>query len=117
MLYNLWLFDTRVGFRKYDQFVHAYGFGITTWICWQAIRRQLSNPVPRPGVLLLVALAAMGLGAFNEVIESAATRLVERTNVGGYENNAWDLVFNLLGCIIAAAVIWINGRAKGGSAA
>jgi len=33
VLYSLWLIPERL---KYDQVVHAYGFGITTWLCWQA---------------------------------------------------------------------------------
>jgi len=45
----------------------------------------------------------MGLGALNEVVEFAATRLMPRTNVGGYENTGWDLVSNLAGCLIAVA--------------
>ena len=31
VLYNLWLVPGRL---KYDQFVHAFGFGVTTWLCW-----------------------------------------------------------------------------------
>ncbi len=47
----------------------------------------------------------MGLGAMNELVEFAATKLLPGTNVGGYDNTGWDLVANLVGCVIAAAAI------------
>jgi hypothetical protein len=34
VLYNLWLVP---GLLKYDQVVHAYGFGLVTWVCWQGL--------------------------------------------------------------------------------
>ena len=52
----------------------------------------------------------MGFGALNEVIEFAATQLLPNTNVGGYVNTGWDLVFNLLGSTIAACMIYGFGR-------
>ena len=40
VLYSLWLIP---GLLKYDQIVHAFGFGVTTWICWHA---RLFHPAP-----------------------------------------------------------------------
>lgn len=110
VLYNLWIVPERL---RYDHVVHAYGFGITTWVCWQALRARLAaggDARPTAGMVLLAVLASMGLGALNEEIEFAATKLVEKTNVGGYENNAWDLVANMAGALIAGAIIWARGR-------
>jgi hypothetical protein len=39
------------------------------------------------------------------VAEFAATHLTKDSNVGGYENTGWDLVFNMFGCTVAAIVI------------
>ncbi len=48
----------------------------------------------------------MGFGAFNEIIELLAVLLFDATQqVGGYLNNALDLVFNLIGSIIACFFI------------
>ncbi len=108
VLYSLWMVEP---YLKFDQLVHAYGFAITTWLCWEAlragIRRQCGRDELRPtmGVLTLCAAGGMGFGAFNEVVEFIATRLIEGTNVGGYVNTGWDLVANMVGCIIAAVVI------------
>jgi hypothetical protein len=52
----------------------------------------------------------MGFGALNEVVEFAATQLLPDTNVGGYVNTGWDLVFNLVGSAAAALAIGLGGR-------
>jgi hypothetical protein len=48
VLYTLWLIPGRL---KYDHIVHAYGFGVTTWVCWQGLRsaiRKRSGGAPAP---------------------------------------------------------------------
>ena len=111
VLYTLWLIPGRL---KYDQIVHAYGFGVTTWVCWQgltaAIRRRGGAAKPTLGLLVLAAAAALGFGALNEVVEFVATLLVPETNVGGYRNTGWDLVSNLVGATVAATLIWFGER-------
>ncbi|MDJ0974546.1 MAG: DUF2238 domain-containing protein [Planctomycetota bacterium] len=109
VLYNLWLIPERI---KYDQLTHAYGFGVCTWVCWQGLCRLTSAAQPTFGRLALAGLAAMGLGAMNEVIEFAATLSMPETNVGGYRNTGWDLVANLTGIVIAA--LWIRAATKRG---
>lgn len=114
VLYNLWIIPQKL---KYDQLVHAWGFGLTTWLCWQALCAATADQKPdrpslrpTPGIMVLCAAAGMGFGALNEVIEFGATLLLPNTNVGGYENTGWDLVYNLIGSTIAAAIIWCAGR-------
>lgn len=106
VLYSLWLIP---GYLKYDQVVHAYGFGIATWVCWQgirsAIRRRGGQASPTVGLLVLAATAGMGLGALNELVEFLATLLIPETNVGGYVNTGWDLAANFLGATAAALII------------
>lgn len=112
VLYSAWLIPQRL---KYDQIVHAYGFGVTTWLCWQALsssmRRQFQVTLtPSYGLLVLCAAAGMGFGALNEVVEFIAVLTIPNTNVGGYENTGWDLVANLCGASLAALLLWIKGR-------
>jgi len=111
VLYNLWLLPGKL---KYDQLVHAYGFGITTWMCWQALRAALrhrgADARPTAGLLVLCVAAGSGFGAFNEVVEFSTVLMLPTTNVGGYMNNAWDLVANLIGAI--AAAVWIGLSSK-----
>lgn len=115
VLYNLWLVPDLI---KYDQAVHVFGFGITTWLCWQGLRAAMSEAGiarlrPSVGLMVLCAAGGMGFGAFNEVVEFFATLMIPNTNVGGYINTGWDLVANLVGSVIAAALIWWVGRARG----
>jgi uncharacterized membrane protein YjdF len=114
VLYSFWLIPERL---KYDQIVHAYGFGITTWLCWHALssslrRRYGVNPAPTAGLLTLCAAAGMGFGALNEVIEFAAVLSLPDTNVGGYENTGWDLVANLVGAVVAALLLRFRASAR-----
>ncbi|MAW59526.1 MAG: hypothetical protein CMJ94_01680 [Planctomycetes bacterium] len=108
VLYNWWLIPERL---KYDQLIHAYGFALTTWVCWEALRPQLRDPRPRLGVLVLCAAAGSGFGALNEVVEFIAVLTIPETNVGGYENTGWDLVANLVGATVAAVLIRCFARA------
>jgi len=90
---------------KYDQLVHAYGFGVTAWLLWHLLAHHY--PVLRGSWTIYVypALAAMGLGAVNEIIEFGAVLMVPETNVGGYYNTLLDLCFNALGAILAMVVV------------
>lgn len=115
VLYSLWLIPGRL---KYDQIVHAYGFGVTTWMCWHIVRHALRSadtggPVrPTFGILTLCAAAGMGFGALNEVVEFIAVLSIPNTNVGGYENTGWDLVANLVGTIVAATLIRLRWQGR-----
>ncbi len=108
LLYSWWLIPDRL---RYDHVVHAYGFGITTWLCWQILKSVLREPDgttvrPSAGILLLCVAAGMGFGAFNEMVEFIATHLLPDTNIGDYQNTGWDLVANFAGALVAAA--WIR---------
>jgi hypothetical protein len=111
VLYSLWLIPE---YLKYDQVVHAYGFGIATWVCWQGMQAAIATrggrAEPTPGLMVLAATAGMGLGALNEVVEFLATLALPNTNVGGYLNTGWDLVANLVGAAVAATIIYRLGR-------
>lgn len=94
---------------RYDQVIHALGFGAVTVAVWQGLRAGLPRATrPGVGVGFVVALAGMGVGALNEVLEFLSTRVLPQTNVGGYENTGWDLVYNAIGATAAAA--WVVVR-------
>jgi hypothetical protein len=112
VLYSWWLIP---GLLKYDMMIHAYGFGITTWVCWQglsAAMRPLGAVRPTFGLLTLCVAAGMGFGALNEIVEFVATLTVPETNVGGYLNTGWDLVSNFVGSTLAAIVIRVTHRPR-----
>jgi hypothetical protein len=107
LLYSWWLLPGRL---RYDQIVHAYGFGITTWLCWHLVHRTLRSPdgaPPQPsfGVMGLCVAAGIGFGALNETVEFITTRFLPETHIGDFENTGWDLVANLAGALVAAMAI------------
>jgi Predicted membrane protein (DUF2238) len=107
VLYNA---DWGVPVLRYDRLIHAFGFGVATVACWHVLRPRLAvGTRMTAGLKLLVALMGMGVGAVNEVVEFAASQLAN-TNVGGYVNTGWDLVFNTIGCASASA--WIAHRER-----
>ena len=103
VLYSWWIVPKLL---KYDQLVHAYGFGVTTWLCYHAWRSIVKTHgialQPSIGVLTLCIAAGMGFGALNEIVEFIAVLSLPNTNVGGYINTGWDLVANAVGCVAAA---------------
>jgi hypothetical protein len=114
VLYSLWLVP---GQLKYDHVVHAYGFGLATWVCWQGLRAAIRHrgggiATPSIGLMVLSATAGMGLGSLNELIEFVATLTVPETNVGGYVNTGWDLVSNFIGALTAVTLISLHDRYK-----
>lgn len=107
VLYSLWIIPN---WLKYDQVVHAYGFGVATWVTWECVR-TIPGIKPTVGVLSLCWLAGMGLGSLNEIVEFVAVLAIPGTNVGGYENTGWDLVANAVGSLTAAKIARFTHKA------
>lgn len=90
---------------RYDQVVHFYGFMTATFVGGELLIPQLGENYRPKSIAFLCFLVGMGFGALNEVIEFFATVLIAETNVGGYYNTGLDLVFNLLGAVVAALIL------------
>jgi hypothetical protein len=96
---------------RYDQLVHAFGFGTATLVCHHLLKPYLRDGLDRWRTLsILIVLMGSGLGAMNEIIEFIAVKTLPETNVGGYDNTLWDLVFNLIGGLLAVA--WLTERRR-----
>lgn len=94
---------------KYDQVVHAYGFGVTAWVLHHLLTRHFPATRGTATAMAFPLFASAGLGALNEMIEFSAVLLVPDTNVGGYYNTALDLVFNFAGAALALILIRVFG--------
>jgi hypothetical protein len=109
VLYSLWLipFNATEGYLKYDQVIHTFGFFTSTCVCAVLLAPMLrEDNRASAGAFALCALAGMGLGALNEVVEFAAVLTLPDTNVGGYINTGWDLVSNAIGATAGAVLMW-----------
>lgn len=99
----------------FDNLVHAVGFGTAGVACWEATRSWLpAAPGHRFGTVVVVALLGMGVGAFNEVVEFAASHLQAETSIGGYENTGRDLVANLLGALAGGYFVSVRSSRPDG---
>lgn len=114
VLYSLAL--VRDGVR-YDQLVHAFGFGSATWLCWELLCSGVrtyygQRLIPTSGVIALCWVGGMGFGALNELVEFVAYLIRPETNVGDYHNTGWDLIYNALGASAVGVVIALRGRSS-----
>ncbi|MFH1307941.1 MAG: DUF2238 domain-containing protein [archaeon] len=115
VLYGLQIIPIYTGIEfvilRFDQLVHAIGFGVATLVAFNLIKPYLNKEKVNWKVLsCLVVLMGMGIGALNEIIEFITVVLLPQTGVGGYYNTMLDICFNTFGAIIA--VIWINFRER-----
>ena len=108
VLYGLILFpiSDEYSILRYDQVVHAWGFGTATLVMYVLIANLIS-PKDRNGfsVAILVIMSGIGLGALNETVEFVLTVILPKTGVGGYINTSLDLCSNLVGAIIAYILV------------
>ena len=104
VLYEVWLLPV----VRFDHVVHAFGFGAAGVACWVAASRV----APFTGIagFWVVVLGGTGLGAINELVEFLISQTVPDTKIGGYENTGWDLVANLVGCLVAGMWVARSGR-------
>jgi hypothetical protein len=105
VLYDWWLLPEVL---RFDQAVHLIGSATATVVSWQIAGTwlDLSRTPPRVQASL-AALAGLGKGALNEVVEFLLGARLPGQHVGGYENTGWDLVFDVAGCLAAAAfLVW-----------
>lgn len=97
---------------KFDQFVHAFGFGVSALVVYHLLLPYLKPSANWKALFPLIVVSAAGLGALNEVVEFIAVLSFPETGVGGYFNTSFDLVFNFLGAIIAVILIKVTGYKK-----
>jgi hypothetical protein len=90
---------------RYDQALHAYGFGVITLVFHYIIGR----PKITPAIGIVVVMAGTGAGALYEIIEFLVSLVVLQHGIGGYINNSMDLIFNFIGALLALALIKWKG--------
>ncbi|PJE58032.1 MAG: hypothetical protein COU81_02860, partial [Candidatus Portnoybacteria bacterium CG10_big_fil_rev_8_21_14_0_10_36_7] len=96
------------GIFRYDNLVHSFGVFLATFAIYGLVRPYLLKKTEHNSFVFCFILvsSAMGVGAFNEIIELIAVLFFNaQQGVGEYLNNAFDLVFNLFGTLVACFVI------------
>jgi hypothetical protein len=106
-LYDTYLINNFLVLR-YDNLIHTLGIFTTTFIGYNMLRPHLSIKIKNNKFILalILILMALGVGAIVEILEfNAVIFLGAAEQVGDYFNNAWDLIFNLVGAIAASFII------------
>ncbi len=111
-LYDFMIIPLTEDIFRYDQFVHIIGFGVATLVMYELIKPKLLPTHKWTAISIVVIMAGLGVGAINEIIEFAATIIMNNTGVGGYTNTLLDLVSDLVGAVIAMTVIYLKERKK-----
>ena len=107
----LYRFDLITGMLRFDQVVHAFGFGFAAAACWDVLGAVITQDRSAARSVLAL-LGGLGFGAINEAIEFLVTRIDPSANVGGFVNTGFDLLFNTLGCALAAAVLYLTDPSR-----
>jgi len=91
---------------RYDQVVHLFAYAVITVILFYSLRSYFPNSKKGQRVFSLVLLSmGLGIGAFYEILEFLTTIVVPENGVGGYINNALDLVFDFFGVMLATLFV------------
>jgi predicted membrane protein DUF2238 len=92
------LYNAALGWSgaRYDHLVHGSAIFLGTIVLWSTVLEPAA-PAPGPSLVAVCVLAALGLGALNEMVEFLTTLAHQGSHVGGYVNTGWDLVSNTVG--------------------
>jgi len=104
-LYDLWLIE---GTLKFDNIIHFVASFVAIGVIYSLIAPYLNEKIKQKKLLLsfILILAALGMGTVNEIVELNAVLFLGMQNtIGGYLNNAFDLVFNLFGAFSACMFV------------
>jgi uncharacterized membrane protein YjdF len=109
-LYNIWLIE---GILRYDNIVHFVTMFVIAFLVHTLLEPHLYEKLKDNKVLYgtVIVIIVLGLGAFYEILELVAVLFINAgERVGDYLNNALDLVFNMLGAIMACTIILLRKR-------
>jgi hypothetical protein len=96
---------------RYDQVVHAWGFGAATLVMFSILRSMVPEPSWHPIAMpIILFMAGLGVGAMNETLEFLVSTVVPSSGVGGYVNTSLDLCSNTIG--VLGAIIYTRVRYK-----
>ncbi len=110
-LYDVMLvpMSEKVPIFRYDQLVHVWGFFASTLVMYCLVVAAFGERIKSSvSLAIVVVMAGLGVGAFNEIVEFLVTLAVPSTGVGGYMNTALDLCADLIGAMLGWAYIRVR---------
>lgn len=95
---------------RVDQVMHFYGIFIITIIAYHLLSLYLAKDKNSNFIYFVTFFIGIGWGSLVENQEFATVVLFNRTGVGGYYNNALDLVFNAIGALSASIFLYMKNK-------
>ncbi len=89
---------------KYDQVVHAYGYGVLAVLCQHLFLGPLRVAAPTLIMAMGAVLVSVGVGSLNEIMEFLITLTIPDNGVGDGVNTALDLVSNFVGAVLGVGL-------------
>ena len=100
-----------LGSIRYDKVFHAVAAGVVAWASLEALA---SWGLRRTFALGFgAAMMAFGGGALVEMVEYFGSLIIEDPSVGGYTNNAQDLIANTVGAVVGTTLAYRFHRTHG----
>lgn len=96
---------------RYDQLIHIIGFGVATLVMYSLLHPIIGGAEAKKHSVktaIILAMAGLGVGALNEIVEFTVQVIVPQTGIGGYINTSMDLVSDFIGALIATLIIYIR---------
>ena len=101
------LYDISIFFLGYDYIVHFLFSFIMVFIIYGLFGHYFKFPKKFQKIYMFIILTFLvaGMSTIVEMLELIGVIYLNSPGVGGYVNNSLDLIFNLLGAIVASLVI------------
>lgn len=106
-LYDYWLIN---GFFKYDNIVHFWAGLILVFFVHRLVAKKFKINIHYSlNFYLIIILISCGVGALFEIVEFIGVIFFNLSReVGNYNNNMIDLIFNLFGATVASLIHYFN---------
>jgi uncharacterized membrane protein YjdF len=93
---------------RFDQVMHFFAIFVITLVAYHLLNLYVSRDKKSNFIYLVTFFMGIGWGCLVEVQELFAVVLFQKTGVGGYFDNALDLVFNTLGALSASIFLYVK---------
>jgi uncharacterized membrane protein YjdF len=107
------LYDIPLGPFAYDNLLHfaiGFVFAVLSLNLFHKVHEW--KKTHKAAFFFFIVLCTLGLGALVEIAEYIGVEFLKAPGVGDYVNNARDLVFDVLGAIVAAIMMLVTGNGK-----
>ena len=97
----------------WDKALHLQGtllVSLLGFLCAYALHTSGRLRLSGPFIGLFTVVFGNALGAWWEILEFAADKILRQTTQGGLDDTMWDLMYNLGGSLLAAGLGWLYVR-------